>query len=654
MPRAFPLPRRYTFPAGVPVRSPPAITTTAMSTPYLDVQEGSVARRFTLKGDQLVIGREDDCGVVLSDALASRRHCSITHKPAGVWELKDLGSRNGTAVNGVKVNSIRLTAGDVIQIGAATLTFVDPMAEERGGLYAMHTAAAPSVAREPDASDVEMLSEDDVIEEVLDASDVVADDEPAFDVIEAEGDAPTTGNVMFDPTRYTPQVDDPARALESMSAALPDRGVREGDLALMNSRGQITHVAKGQLPAGAKREPVDLFRLLLLVCLKSRATDIHVEPRQEVYGIRLRVDGVMVDVARVEPQFGARLSTLVKVLSDIDIAQRNALQEGHFSARTPSAKAKGQFRRIDYRVSFAPSVFGQKLVIRILDAENAPLTLADLKAPAWMDRELSDFIRQDSGMVIVSGPTGSGKTTTLYSLLRSIDLSQRNAVTIEDPVEMQLEGTTQMPVDEEAGKGFGAILRSVLRQDPDVIMVGEIRDAETARTAMQAAITGHMVLSTVHTRDTLGTVFRLLDLGVEPFLVSQGLNIVVAQRLVRQLCPSCRRKSPATPDQRAKLEAAGFAGVQHVHVPHGCARCLGTGHAGRRGIFELLYVTEEIRNMIQENPSLADLEACVRQTEFVSLHQSAFGLVADGAVSYDEAEKIADRDGKRDTRRGRS
>jgi len=260
-----------------------------------------------------------------------------------------------------------------------------------------------------------------------------------------------------------------------------------------------------------------------------------------------------------------------------------------------------------------------------------------------MHQELNEQISQDAGMVIVAGPTGSGKTTTLYSLLRSIDLDQRNAVTIEDPVEIQIDRTTQMPVDEGSGKSFGAILRSVLRQDPDIIMVGEIRDAETARTAMQAAITGHMVLSTIHTKDTLGTVFRLLDLGVEPYLVSQGLNIVVAQRLVRALCPACKRKVGVTPQQRTVLKTAGVE-VDFVCVPVGCPRCLGTGHAGRRGVFELLRTTDKLKAAIQANPSTVDLEAAVKDTPYVTLLQSGLKLVGEGVASFDEVQRISARE----------
>jgi type II secretory ATPase GspE/PulE/Tfp pilus assembly ATPase PilB-like protein len=539
------------------------------------------------------------------------------------------------------VEAEALRSGDVLVIGAAQVKFVDPTQEETGGTYSAASVGEEDVLTEDDIVVEDEGSEDEAGFEVIDDEEAGSPDDAVVEVGAGSGGggARAGGTVASMPSSGG----DPERALEAIAESLPDGGVREGEIVLLNSRGAVTHVAKGGkggAAGGGKREPVEFFRLLLVVCIRSRTTDIHLEPRQDCYGVRLRVDGVMVDVAKLDQTFGVRVSTLVKVLSDIDIAQRNALQEGHFTAKVPSGRGgRGSERRIDYRVSFAPSVFGQKLVIRILDAENAPLTLSDMKLPGWMQTRLEDFVEQDAGMVVVAGPTGSGKTTTLYSLLRSIDLSRRNAVTIEDPVEMQLEGTTQMPVDEAGGKSFGAILRSVLRQDPDVIMVGEIRDAETARTAMQAAITGHMVLSSIHTRDTLGTVYRLLDLGVEPYLVSQALNIVVAQRLVRQLCPACRKKVRANEVQKKALEGAGYSG-EAVWVPVGCARCLGTGHSGRRGVFEMLQVTDELRGKIQDNAPLEELRTSLAGTEFVSLGKMGMGLVAEGSVSFEEVDRI--------------
>jgi general secretion pathway protein E len=293
---------------------------------------------------------------------------------------------------------------------------------------------------------------------------------------------------------------------------------------------------------------------------------------------------------------------------------------------------------VDYRVSFTPAMYGQKCVIRVLDTASAPRYLWDLHLPDWMFQSIDKAIRGDSGMVLVCGPTGSGKTASLYAALRSIDSGERNVVTIEDPVEIQIEGITQMPVNEEQGNTFPALLRSVLRQDPDVVLVGEVRDGETAKTAMQAAMTGHLVFSTIHSRDTISAIFRLQDLGIEPYLISSGLHILLAQRLIRQLCPYCKVGLRPTPEQAAVLEpVAGKVG--RIFRSQGCARCLGTGFAGRRGVFEVLVVTEAIREAIAKTPNAADIAAALVGTKFTRLLQSGYKLVAEGVTTIDEIER---------------
>jgi len=339
----------------------------------------------------------------------------------------------------------------------------------------------------------------------------------------------------------------------------------------------------------------------------------------------------VVDVARLPKDMGVKLMSLVKIMCDIDIAQRNIVQEGHFSSKVPD-------RRVDYRVSFAPAMFGQKLVVRILDTANTPHHVWDLQMPEWMFKTVQDAIKQDSGMFLVCGPTGSGKTSTLYAVIRDIDTSERNVVTIEDPVEIQLDGVTQIPVNEAQGNTFAALLKSVLRQDPDAILVGEVRDPETARTALQAAITGHLVFSTVHAKDTIGTVFRLLDLGLEPYLVASGLQLVLAQRLVRQLCPSCKVPVPATPEQIKKMGKAG-EGVTKIYQPRGCPKCVGTGYIGRRGVFELLRTTEAMREVILKNPSMGEIQKALADTQFVKLAESGYLLVAQGITAIEEVER---------------
>jgi type II secretory ATPase GspE/PulE/Tfp pilus assembly ATPase PilB-like protein len=572
-----------------------------MTGTFLEISNGQSQQRIGFLHDKVAIGRGTNNDIVLVDDLASRNHATV-ERVSGSFYLRDLDSRNGTRHNGVRIAKVvALAAGDKVQIGRHTITLV--------------------VGQPAEVEDLDVLTADDLVE--------------------IEDDAPTIPRDVLPASVFSADADDSAAVqLTKLAANLPDHQFEAKDIVLTDAAGNNVHGGtaatgrKGQAPPG---DAVELLRSLLLVCCRARATDIHIEPRQDGHHIRLRIDGMMIDVAAVPPATGIRIATVVKVLCQIDIAQRKAIQEGAFAARVPDDKQPGRFRRLDYRVSFAPAVQGQKLVVRILDVGAAPAKMSDLGLPQSMLESVAKVIHRDAGMVLVAGPTGSGKTTTLYALLRSIDLAKRNVVTIEDPVEVHLDGITQIPVDESQDRSFLQVLRSVLRQDPDVILVGEIRDAETARVAMQAAITGHMVFSTVHTRDTIGTVFRLRDLGVEPYLMGQGLQLVIAQRLVRQLCPFCKKAVAATPRQREALGSAN-SGVQQLFKPVGCVRCLNTGHSGRRAYFELLVSNERLADAILTNPSRHEIINMLGASNFVSLRQSAYQLVADGFVAFDEVE----------------
>jgi type II secretory ATPase GspE/PulE/Tfp pilus assembly ATPase PilB-like protein len=430
--------------------------------------------------------------------------------------------------------------------------------------------------------------------------------------------------------------DDTKAELTRLANQLPSQGFGASDVELTDGKGSTVHGSGSNRkslsdPGGA----VELFRLLLMLASRARATDIHLEPRERAHAVRLRIDGLMVDITTVTPEVGIRISTLVKVLCEVDIAQRKIVQEGGFGAKMPSEDQPGRTHRVDYRASFAPAVFGQKMVIRILDSTGVPTRLNDLGLPIRMSEMVNQIIHRESGMVLVVGPTGSGKTTTLYSLLRSIDLTRRNVVTIEDPVEVHLDGITQIAVDERHDRSFLQLLRSVLRQDPDVILVGEVRDGEAARVAMQAAITGHMVFSTLHTRDTIGTVFRLRDLGVEPYMMAQSLQLVIAQRLTRKLCDYCKVAVKPTPAQ-LRLMGPGHVNLKKIYKAVGCPRCLGTGHWGRRAFFELLSNSDSLTRAILGNSNQDDLQRVITAGDFVSLRQSAYQLVADGQVALEE------------------
>jgi general secretion pathway protein E len=584
-----------------------------VAAPYLEIHTPDGRRQFPVGDQPVTIGRHPENRLVISDPVSSRRHCVIEKMPNG-WRIRDLNSSNGTRINGTVIEQSRLLPGDIVSIGATKIVLVVPapdaeVIDEQDAVEAGDEDIPVVEEVEEEAEDVEDLSEDDL---------VMVEEENPFTASAAEA-----GDKNF------------MRTIRELAESLPNKPFGEFDIATINARGSIVHPAAPPDPKRPKQEAVDFLRLLLLVIARSRATDLHMEPKGEFFQVRIRIDGVMVDVVRLPNEIGVKLTALVKILSEIDVTQKSIVQEGHFSTKLPN-------RKVDYRVSFAPSVFGQKLVIRVQDTALAPLRINDLNLPHWMLKEVEETIQQDQGMVLVCGPTGSGKTTTLYSLIRSSDTASRNFVTIEDPVEIQIDGVTQLPVDEPEGKSFSALLRSVLRQDPDVILVGEIRDPETARIAMQAAVTGHLVFSTVHTTSTVGTIFRLLDLGVEPYLIAQGLHLVLAQRLVRQLCPYCKKATKPTPEQLAKMPNGG-AGVKQIFVPVGCKRCLSTGFSGRRAFFEFLRTTDELRDTIVKTPTMADVQKSLANTRFEKLNQTGYQLVADGTVAFEEIERVVGR-----------
>jgi type II secretory ATPase GspE/PulE/Tfp pilus assembly ATPase PilB-like protein len=568
----------------------------------------------------------------------------VVSKAGSDFNVRDLGSSNGTALNGKLLKGeSRLSPGDTLIVGKTRMKLLGTNGQlDEDELMAVDGPPSLDEIEEP-----EVLTEDDVAEPI--GEEDVVDEGGSIDLLGVEEPlavADSIVNPMADDESPIEMIhaaiNDSDHVVEALAESLPEKPFGETDIALLGARSQTVHPSGGRPPATGQREPVDWLRLLLLICSRSRATDLHMEPKGECYLIRMRVDGTMVEISRVSNELGVRLSALVKVLSDIDISQRNAIQEGHFGARVPNSKG-GRPRKIDYRVSFAPSVFGQKLVIRVLDTTYAPLHIRALQLPDWMCGEIDRVVRQDAGMVLVCGPTGSGKTTTLYALVRGSDVTHRNVVTIEDPVEIQIEGVTQVPVDESQDRTFSSLLRSMLRQDPDVILIGEIRDAETARIAMQAAITGHLVFSTVHTQNTIGTIFRLLDLGVEPYLVSQALHLVLAQRLVRQLCPYCKQPVKPTADQLTRMGPAA-EGVTQLYAPRGCPRCLNTGFAGRRAVFELLTTNDKLRDLILKTPTIGEIQAALASTPFQRLHHSGYQMVADGLAAFEEIDRAIGRE----------
>ncbi|MDX2117518.1 MAG: ATPase, T2SS/T4P/T4SS family [Planctomycetota bacterium] len=528
------------------------------------------AQSLRLGRDAVSIGRHPDNTVPLTDDLASRFHCKIEPDRAGGYVCQDLNSRNGTRINDQRVATAKLKPGDILRIGGHEF------------LIEYDGDAAPGALLE---------SQDDAKAE------------------DTSLDAGWTAALV------TTLEELPPKLAESEVVNIIDAGGKPSAALAGTSDG----------PNGV--------RLLLQVASKARATDIHVENKGEKFSVRMRVDGQMISIANLPIRVGELIFGLIKTAAQMRAAARDAVQEGHFSARIAE-------RRVEYRVSFTPSVHGQKLVLRVLDDRLAPHSLAELGLAPYMAQRVRRVCDQDHGLLLVCGPTGSGKTTTLYAGLREIDRESRNVVTIEDPVEYQLDNVTQIPVDDEKQNSFNNLLRSVLRQDPDVILVGEIRDEETARTAMQAAMTGHVVFSTVHSKDTISAVFRLLDLKVEPYLVANALDLVLAQRLVRVLCDHCKREIPVPPGTATRL-GKYLGGKTKMYASVGCGKCLRTGYRGRRAIYELLDVNNELRDVVLRDPSITAMRKIIDQGLFTTLAQSGWRLVAEGSTSLDEVDHVA-------------
>jgi type II secretory ATPase GspE/PulE/Tfp pilus assembly ATPase PilB-like protein len=368
-----------------------------------------------------------------------------------------------------------------------------------------------------------------------------------------------------------------------------------------------------------------------------RATDIHLEPTTEQLSVRYRIDGILHAAEPFDRPTGDAVVNVFKVLAAMDISEKRKPQDGSFGAKL-------QGRELDFRVATSGSKSGEKLVMRILDNAAAITKLEDLGMRTKLVENVRGLVTQPHGMFLCCGPTGSGKSTTLYASLREIDRYQRNIITVEDPIEYHLDNITQMEVNTKAGQTFSTNLRSILRQDPDVIMIGEIRDQETASIACQAANTGHMVFSTVHSNDAITALFRLLDLGVEPFMIASALSGVLGQRLVRILCEACKEPYKPKPEFLKKANLPADKVDVFYRRPENpeqvCQQCGGTGYFGRTGIFELLILTEPMREMIRENPSINKIKAEARKNGMIYLQEDGLRQVIQGRTSIEELLRV--------------
>ncbi|MFQ5901019.1 MAG: type II secretion system ATPase GspE [Thermodesulfobacteriota bacterium] len=388
---------------------------------------------------------------------------------------------------------------------------------------------------------------------------------------------------------------------------------------------------------------ISFVNSLLSEALKKKASDIHLEPFEEEVRVRYRVDGILYDGLSLPSTLYPNVSTRIKVMASLNIAEKRLPQDGRIRIKVGG-------RDVDIRVSLIPTAFGERVVLRLLNREDIHLGLEDLGFETEDLEEFTNLIHRDHGLILVTGPTGAGKTTTLYAALSEINSPEKNILTIEDPIEYQLNGVGQMHVNPKIGLTFARGLRHILRQDPDVIMIGEIRDVETAEIAIHASLTGHLVIATLHTNDTAGAITRLLDMGVEPFLVSSTLLAVLAQRLVRILCPSCKEGySPSQEElsliKRMRLDHSSSSGKPlHLYKKIGCEECFNTGYRSRIGIYELLTFSDPIRRLIVEKADASVIKKEAVGEGMKSLKKIGILKFLKGVTTKEEVARVT-RDG---------
>ncbi|MFH1790615.1 MAG: ATPase, T2SS/T4P/T4SS family [Candidatus Omnitrophota bacterium] len=375
---------------------------------------------------------------------------------------------------------------------------------------------------------------------------------------------------------------------------------------------------------------IRVTNLLLSEAVKKRASDILIEPGEEALRVRYRIDGVLVEARKAAKKIHSSIVSRLKVMANLNIAEHRLPQDGRF-------KIKMHDREVDFRLSILPTNIGEKAALRVLDKSQAMLDLDTLGFDSDSLESIKLISARPHGMILACGPTGCGKTTTLYSILKHVDSPEKNIVTVEDPVEYQLKGINQVSVKPDIGLTFSGSLRSILRQDPDVIMIGEIRDFETVDIAIKAALTGHLVLSTLHTTTASGSIVRLINMGVEPFLISSSLLVIIAQRLVRRICPRC--KKAVTPDKRT-AEALGIQPGSTVYRGEGCANCQNTGYRGRLGIAEVLVMSSAIKDMVLGRVQEHELREAAKKEGMKSLREGALKKLLAGDTSVDEVLRV--------------
>jgi type IV pilus assembly protein PilB len=427
-----------------------------------------------------------------------------------------------------------------------------------------------------------------------------------------------------------------AATLEMVTKALEETAaIVDDDVELLEEMEQID--VSSLEKQGGEAPVIRLVNLMLMSAIQKGASDIHIEPYEKEFRVRFRIDGLLYNVMAPPMKFRDAITSRIKIMSKLDIAEKRLPQDGRIKIRFA---VDGATKEIDFRVSCLPTLFGEKIVLRLLDKDKLMLDMTRLGFEGESLSKLEHAIAKPWGMVLVTGPTGSGKTNTLYSSIAKINTPETNIMTAEDPVEFNLVGVNQVQVRENIGLNFAAALRSFLRQDPNIILVGEIRDFETAEIAVKASLTGHLVLSTLHTNDAPGTISRLMNMGIEPFLVASSVNLICAQRLVRRICSECKEDHPTPPQA---MTDAGFTPDEAASVTpkrgKGCERCNGTGYKGRVGLYEVMEITEQIRELILVGASALELKRKAIEEGMITLRRSGLRKVMDGVTTIEEVAR---------------
>ncbi|MBR4157987.1 MAG: Flp pilus assembly complex ATPase component TadA [Oscillospiraceae bacterium] len=423
-----------------------------------------------------------------------------------------------------------------------------------------------------------------------------------------------------------------AKAIEEMKR----EAVASGDIATSTDAAFVSNQLGDDAVNSAPT--IRLVNSIIERAINERASDIHIEPRETEMQVRMRIDGMMRDILTIPKELQNSVVSRIKIMSSLDISERRVPQDGRFNVRVKD-------KDIDLRISTLPTIYGEKIVARLLDKSGGKISKEAIGLTGSDLEKYEKLIRMRAGVILIVGPTGSGKSTTMYTMIDDLNTKEVNLVTLEDPVEYNISGINQVQVNEKTGMTFASGLRAILRQDPDIIAVGEIRDGETAEIAMRAAITGHVVLSTIHTNDAVGTIERLEDIGVEPYLVSSALKGIISQRLVRRICPHCRK--PYTPSQE-ELDDLGLGAEKDLQLyrGEGCPECFNSGYRGRIAVFEILRVTHEVREMISARRSRGEIESKLKEkgSGFVSLRENALRLMREGITSSEEVLRVVNEE----------